>query len=394
MRSLDSIRVVLVLTVALSAGACDEGRPLSAPPDLGPATQEQAEAYGERLLEGLRTCNSRTLSTVFDLESLATIALRQSTLNNRLQQEFLSAVQHNRFQQLGDLFQCRDEEYAAGFVVEGIRNLDGKPAVVIGNFAQGSLLWQFPVGTTPGGQVVARDFFDYSQGSLMTSIFTDYDNLVAGDSYNQATVIEVLGALREGEPASLERMSELTKASRTNRKMQISELQVRAYLGAEEYKAARARFYKRYPKHDALHLLTQAALTNAGDSAGALEAIDALDAQIGGVPGLDLLRLGVIEEMNAPLQLLETAKRAVRAMPNRDDSWFWLLEAQQQTKDHEGMLATMKEIGERFETIWDRSAPEDEFFAEFATTPHWEAYHAWLGESFELDTEEETAAGP
>ena len=394
MRVLISIRVVLVLSVALLAGACQEAKPLSAPPELGPATHEQAEAYGERLLEGLRTCNPWTLSTVFDLEGMETIALRQSTLNDRLQREFLSAAQHSLFQQLGDLFQCGDEEYAAGFVVEGIRNLDGKPAVLIGNFAQGSLLWQFPVGTTPGGQVIARDFFDYSQGSLMTSIFTDYDNLVAGDSYNQATVIEVLSALREGEPASLERLSELTKASRTNRKMQISELEVRAFLGAEEYKDARYRFYKQFPKHDALHLLTQAALTNAGDSAGALQAIDALDAQIGGVPGLDLLRLGVIEEMNAPLRLLETAKRVVRSMPNREESWHWLLEAQQQTKDHEGMLATMKAIGERFEIIWDRSAPEDEFFAEFATTPHWEAYHAWLGEAFELEGDEEPAAGP
>ena len=389
-----SIRVVLVLAVALSAVACDEAKPLSAPPHLGPATQEQAEAYGERLLEGLRTCNPRTLRAVFDLESSATIALRQSTLNNRLQQEFLAAVQHNLFQQLGDLFQCRDEEYAAGFVVEGIRNLNGQPAVVIGNFARGSLLWQFPVGTTPAGLVIARDFFDYSQGSLMTSVFTDYDNLVAGDTFNQATVVEVLGALQAGEASSLERLSELTKASRNNRKMQLSELEVRAFLGAEEYKAARDRFYKRYPKHDALHLLTQAALTEAGDSAGALEAIDALDTQIGGIPGLDLLRLSALEGMDAPLQLLETAKRSVRSMPNREDAWYWLLEAQQRTNDHEGMLATMKEIGERFEIIWDRNDPENEFFAEFATTPHWEAYHAWLGESFELDTEEAPAAGP
>tara|TARA_R110002096_G_scaffold350395_3_gene543589 strand:+ start:38196 stop:39389 length:1194 start_codon:yes stop_codon:yes gene_type:complete len=384
-------RTVLIASAALLVAACSSEKSLPAPPQLTPATEAQAEAYGEQLLEALQTCNPSTLRKLFDVEGAQTIALRQSTLNGALQDEFLSEVQRNLSQQTSQLFQCEDSEYAAGFNFEGIRELDGQPSVVISNFENGALLWQFPVGTNAESAeraVIARDYFNYSQGMLLTAAFTDYDNLVASDVYNRATVIEVLSALYEGEPASLERLGELTKTSRLNRKVQLAELEIRAFLGAEEYKAARERFYKRFPNHDPMHLLSQIALRSAGDEEGALEAIDALDAQIGTIPGLDVLRLRVLEDMNAPQRLLTVAKRVVRSMPDRESSWHWLLDAQKRTQDYPGMLATLKEIGERFDTIWDRTEADNEFFKEFAATPYWEAYHGWMGETFELEADE------
>ena len=397
MRILTRHRIVLIASVALLIAACSSEKALPAPPQLTPATEAQAEAYGEQLLEGLRSCNPEQLTKLFDLNGAATIALRQSALNGRLQKESLSKIQGQASQHLTDLFQCQDKEVAAGFALEGIRNLDGQPAVVISNYLDGALLWQFPVGTNAESAeraVIARDFFDYREGMLITAAMTDYNNLMVGDVYNTATIIEVLGALYESEPSSLERLSKLSKTSRHNRKMQLAELEFRAYLGAEEYKAAREQFYKRFPKHDALHLLAQGALSSAGDGEGALAAIDALDTQIGTIPGLDVLRLRVLEDMDAPQRLLKVAQRVVLSMPDRESSWHWLLGAQKRTQDHAGMLATLKEIGERFDTIWDRTEADNEFFKEFAATPYWEAYHGWMGETFELEAAEAPTKSP
>lgn len=369
---------LLVVLLAVGPSACSD-RGVDAPDKLGPVTSEEAQAYAATLIDAAMSCQHAKLREVFDVDAALRRAVRASTLNNRLQRRYFAELSPFIPTILTNFFQCGESESAPQMAVARYSERDGRTRILVGFSRESIAYFEFAVGKSSRGQVIADDVFNIDHEQLLSERLRDYVNMMAGDSQRTAELVETIQLFESSPAAALERVSQLSSTSQNSKHMRMWVLMALASGDAEEYQSARASFREDFPDHPPMRMLDIESQIFAGDIESALQSLDALEAELGTLPYLDDLRLAAC--MESPPHYargLAIAREMVRVNPDQSTPYMQLVSAQIVAEEDAEALVTMRDITERFDLSWGPEAAQDPFFERFAQTPEWSAYQEWL----------------
>ncbi|MBP6629735.1 MAG: hypothetical protein KBG28_03400 [Kofleriaceae bacterium] len=374
-------RAALLASIATAALACRRAAP---PPDpVTPATEAEAEAFGQAMAKALAPCDPAAVAAMIDASNLARRAARgrkvpPSAVDGMLKGATGSALGANLCRELG----------ADGTLATYLRTrtTSGQPRPLVRILVGGGVNYlEFEIGRIKGaGEVRAVDFLSFASGETSSeSLGRMLESMVATGSPTQALAdVEALkqatGRLASqdiaGARAAFDTVSAKVRASKI---ALVLDVQIASDESEPAYVAAMERFARAFPDDPALLLLSIDRVFLAKKFEETVALVDKLDRQVGGDPYLETLRATALGELGRHADAVAAAGRCTKAEPTLKMCWFGLIGAQLGARDHAGVITTMGEVRTRFEIEFTPdSISAEPAWAGFVASPEGQAWAA------------------
>ena len=370
----------LVLALVVALAGC-KGRD-AAPPDLvTPATEAEAQTYGQAVARALSGCDPDAVLSLIDIDNVARRAAAGRKVPAAARAGFVRGARQAGF---GKSL-CAD--LGEGAVVTFLRTRDHGhgPSPLVRVLSEGGLNYlEFEIGRVPRSDTVrAVDFHNFMAGEPVSAALGRLFEAMMVRNDPERSVRSV-GELKEaraklvaGDVAGARALHDgLPEPLRRDKSIRLFEIQIASEEEDATYLASLERFRRDFPDDPALKLMAVDRSFLRKEFEQGLAAIDQLDAEVGGDGYLDALRASALGALGRHADAIVAARRAVVAVPELQSAWWTLVTAQLAGKDHAGVAASMDAMRGRFILDLDAATIRaDPLWADFAASPEG---RAWL----------------
>jgi hypothetical protein len=279
-----------------------------------------------------------------------------------------------------------------------VRERDGQPTVLFRLISDGGLNYHEWLLTKPADNVLASDVYIYVSGELLSETlrrsalalakeasksFLERLTLAESEYVKHIDLaVEMGDHLRAGRHAEvLKTYARMPEVLRREKGSLLLRYEAAANIGEAELLKVIDDFRGYYPDDVCLDflLIDYHAIRKEHDKA--IEAIDRVDASVGGDPHLDLLRAESVYQKGDAPNAFELVRQANAADPDAIEPYWTLLGLTVLEKDHDKTLAALERIESRFAVDLSgvARAPEYEAFRNSPQGQEWTRSHAQAG---------------
>lgn len=346
------MRPAFVVAAAVALVACGDGVPK--PPEMVPATEEEAAAVARDFIASASPCDREKLGALFDSDNVARRAANKAKLRPDLKREILKELGRRQFSVALQL--CTGFPADVRFELLRVRQIGAVHRPLLRMVGGGTFnYFDLEVAKRKsGGEPRVVDMLDFYSGNQLSDIVAEgmgvgAQSAMRGEQFNPQ---EIAAARAAGEWQTVRDLVQaMPPKVRASRIFRLAELQAAMQLEDPAYVDLVTAFEKDFPDDPSLLMLVIDGHVMRKDVDALLLALDRLERKVGGDPYLDTHRAGayLLDPENANLNKAEQlARSATTAVPDVADGWWILATIQQQRGDTAALATTADEIKRRF----------------------------------------------
>jgi tetratricopeptide (TPR) repeat protein len=361
-----------------------------------PLTEADGQAFGEQLEIAVASG---------DVEMVKALMRPAEILERSVSDLGLSAKERKDFFSMGVRFGNSFAEQFIKVVADGgnytlvrVRIVAGRPRVIVRLMhSEGAINYhEYSLIRYPDNQIGADDVYIYLSGEPLSHTFRRF--LLGFLSLQQRgftdlkpeekmlvehidDISQMTAKMRNGEPGeALAAYRKLPKELQNNKFLQLVAVQAAGAIGDDEvYLAEMERFRQNYPRDAACDLLLIDYYLLRKNYEEALQAVERLDASLGGDPYLDSLRATVLSQDGKLTEARQFADKALTNSPKLAPVYWTKLTVAALQKDHAATLETLQQIVEKIDPALDpEDLKNDDRFVEFVMTPEFAQFQKWV----------------
>lgn len=372
MSILAAARTPLIAALVASVLGCRSDSP---PPDpITPATDAEADAFGQAMAKALAPCDPAAVSALLDVTNLARRAAHGRKIPKAAKDGMLQAATGNGFGK--NLCQALPGETTKATYLRS-RKISGSPRPLVRLIIGSALNYlEFEVGRVKGvGEVRAIDYTSFATGESMSEMLgRTLEEMSSNGRPSEALAdIEALKLAsvkmaQEDVASARANFDKLSAKARTMKAALVVDVQITSQESDEAYMAAMERFARAFPDDPALLLQSIDRSFVAKDFDQTLVVLEKLQRQVGGDPYLDTLQATTLGELGRNADAVSASQRCIQAEPSLENCWLALTDAQLRAQDYGAIVGTMRELKTRFDLDFTPTS--------LASVPEWAGFLA------------------
>lgn len=271
-----------------------------------------------------------------------------------------------------------------------VREIDGKKTVLFRLISESGINYHEFLLDDIDGDIKATDVYVFLLGERLSESLRRFaqpleqfnpDSSSTNDS-SYVTHLDHIKAMgkhrREGRYNEVLRLyKELPEDLRQDKPMLMLRHQAAMSLGDDELREAVEDFRRFLPDDPCVMFLSIDYFMLNMQYKRALEAIDHLDASVGGDPYLDAIRADVAHKQGETAKAYQLAEAVIHELPDLAASYSMLIDIARQDRNFDRMLAGLEKLGEQFE-VDPAALYDDPAYVEFFQSPQgkeWKQRH-------------------
>ncbi len=382
------LQVVALLSLIGSIG-CKAGKTdsFAGPAPLTPVSEQEAKVTGELLKEAMGECDYQKLHQLVDLSSIARKGIAATTISDRSKSHFQKKVDDD--DQMWRTVCATDAEELTVFKVRPFQKTGPTSVIIKYKGIDENLVYlEFLLGRTETGSIVASDVFIFQIGGLLSQRVTDEVTVLTGDIQKQNAFNVLSLQLRRSPTLGIKELYAASPLLQSSRTLWDFALYASLAEGKEEHLRVRSDYKAKFSgQGGALDFVSVSGMYVSEDWEEVLDALDRIDAQVGGDPELDLYRVYVLIKRKRFAQAEVLAQKYIAQQENSYSMNLALLDVYLDSRAYPAALEVMKYLGEEFELRFPEKLVAQESYPEFATSEEWRLYKEWRDEYFTTNKE-------